>query len=277
MIRLPSSRAVLPLLFAALSASSLALWSSGAQALFDDDEARKRIEQTNTRLTQLETQMNDRLTVLEQQKSSQAVLELSTQLDAIRSEVAQLRGQIEVLTYELNEAKRRQRDLYTDLDSRLARLENSGGAPLSSSGGASEATVPAGGQTTAQPAARDEGAEQKVYDAAMEQFKRGDYAGAADAFTTFTTTYPQSPLVSSAQYWIGNARFAQRDYKATIAAQTQLLQKYPDSPKAPDAMLNLASAQAELGDKANARKTLQDIVTRYPNSDAAVKARQRLR
>jgi len=281
MIRLPSSRSVLPLLFAALLTPSLALWSSGAYALFDDDEARKRIEQTNARLTQLETQLGDRLTALEQQKSPQAVLELSTQLDAIRSEVAQLRGQLEVLTYELNEAKRRQRDLYTDLDSRLARLENSGGAPLSPGGGATETTAPPSGQVagqpSGQPAASDEAAEQKVYDAAMEQFKRGDYAGAADAFTLFTMKYPQSALASSAQYWVGNARFAQRDYKATIAAQTQLLQKYPDSPKAPDAMLNLASAQAELGDKAGARKTLQDIITRYPNSDAAVKARQRAR
>ncbi|MDR2710419.1 MAG: tol-pal system protein YbgF [Burkholderiales bacterium] len=262
-----------PLFFAALFAPLLALWSSGAQALFDDDEARKRIEQTNARLTQIETQLNERLTALEQQKSSQALLELSTQLDAVRGEVAQLRGQIEVLTYELNESKRRQRDLYTDLDSRLARLE-SGGAMR---GGEGVGDTSAGGQTSGQPAARDEVAEQKMYDAAMEQFKRGDYGGAATAFTAFTAVYPQSPLASSAQYWIGNARFAQRDYKATIAAQTQLLQKYPDSTKAPDAMLNLASAQAELGDKNASRKTLQDIVAHYPNSDVAAKARQRLR
>jgi tol-pal system protein YbgF len=211
--------------------------------------------------------MNERITTLEQQRSPQAVLELSAQIDAIRSELAQLRGQIEVLTYELGESKRRQRDLYTDLDSRLARLESSG-AP---SGDTFDPAAPAA------EAAGAGGSEQRDYDAAMEQFKRGDYSGAAAAFTAFTAAYPQSPLASAAQYWIGNARFAQRDYRATVVAQTQLLQKYPDSPKAPDAMLNLASAQAELGDRAAAQKTLQDLIVKHPNSDAAAKARQRLR
>lgn len=256
-------------LFVPLFALLLALPSSRVYALFDDDEARKRIEQTNVRLSQLETQLNERVTTLEQQKSSQAVLELSTQIDAIRTDMAQLRGQIEVLTYELSEAQKRQRDLYADLDSRLARLE-SGSTP----GGDNAALANPAGSSTG---ARDEASEQKAYDAAMEQFKRGDYAGAATAFTAFASAHPQSPLASSAQYWIGNARFAQRDYKAAVAAQTQLLQKYPDSPKAPDAMLNLASAQAELGDKTAARKTLQDLVAKHPNSDAAAKARQRLR
>jgi tol-pal system protein YbgF len=255
--------------FVPLIALSSVLLSSSAYALFDDDEARKRIEQTNVRLSQIETQLNERVTVLEQQKSSQAVLNLSAQIDAIRNELAQLRGQIEVLTYELGEAKRRQRDLYTDLDSRLTRLESSG-----ASGAVAGDSAASNTGTTGES---DEAAEQKAYDAAMEQFKRGDYAGAVAAFTAFTATHPQNPLASSSQYWIGNAYFAQRNYSAAIAAQTQLLQKYPDSPKVPDAMLNLASAQAELGDRMAARKTLQEIIARYPNSEAAAKARQRAR
>ncbi|MDR2173047.1 MAG: tol-pal system protein YbgF [Burkholderiales bacterium] len=267
MIRfLPTSRATasLALLFA--------LSSFNAYAFFDDKEARKNIEQTNARLSQIEAQLNERVTTLEQQKSTQAVLELSTQIDAIRSELAQLRGQIEVLTYELGEAKRRQRDLYTDLDSRLTRLE--GGQISGQTMGGAAAVDPTATEPTS---AGDDAAEQKAYDAAMEQFKRGDYAGAATAFTAFTVTHPQSPLASSAQYWVGNARFAQRDYRAAVAAQTQLLQKYPDSAKVPDAMLNLASAHAELGDRATSRRILQDIIAKYPNSDAAAKARQRLR
>jgi tol-pal system protein YbgF len=253
---------------AVLFALMFVLFSSSAHALFDDDEARKRIEQTNARLSQIEVQLSERITALEQQKSSQAILDLSAQIDAIRNELAQLRGQIEVLVYELNESKKRQRDLYTDLDSRLSRLE--GGSTL---GAANDPAMSVAEATSISDAT----SEQKVYDAAMERFKRGDYADAAAAFTAFTMTYPQSPLASSAQYWVGNAYFAQRDYRATIAAQTLLLQKYPDSQKVPDAMLNLASAQAEMGDRAAAHKTLQDLIARYPNSDAAAKARQRLR
>ncbi|MDR0250618.1 MAG: tol-pal system protein YbgF [Burkholderiales bacterium] len=264
---------------APLFALLIALSSSNACAFFDDKEARKSIEQTNVRLLQIEAQLNERVTALEQQKSSQAILELSTQIDAIRSELAQLRGQIEVLAYELGEAKRRQRDLYTDLDSRLSRLESEQISNQMSGHAAGSAAFvdPTATEPATPSSVNDEAAEQKAYDAAMDQFKRGDYAGAATAFTAFTVTYPQSPLASAAQYWVGNARFAQRDYRAAVAAQMELLQKYPDSAKVPDAMLNLASAQAELGDRATSRRTLQDIVAKYPNSDAAAKARQRLR
>ena len=71
-------------------------------------------------------------------------------------------------------------------------------------------------------------AEQRAYDAALDQFKRGDYQGAITGFTAFVKTYPRSPLASSAQYWIGNAHFARKDYKAAIASQRQLLLAWPE-------------------------------------------------
>src|SRR6478735_7204460 len=93
-------------------------------------------------------------------------------------------------------------------------------------------------------------AEQRAYDAALDQFKRGDFQGAITGFTAFVKTSPKSALAPSAQYWIGNAHFARKDYKAAIASQRQLLLAWPDSPKIPDALLNVASAQSELGDNA---------------------------
>jgi tol-pal system protein YbgF len=80
-------------------------------------------------------------------------------------------------------------------------------------------------------------AEQRTYDAALEQFKRADYAGAVTGFTGFVRTYPQSTLAPSAQYWIGNAQFARKDYRAAIAAQRALITQYPDNAKVPDALL----------------------------------------
>jgi tol-pal system protein YbgF len=126
------------------------------------------------------------------------------------------------------------------------------------------------------PRTVDAVAEQRAYDAALDQFKRGDYAGAINAFGAFVKTYPRSPLASSAQYWVGNAQYARRDYKSAIVTQRQLLQAYPDSTKAPDALLNIASAQADLNDNGAARRTLEELIRSYPQSEAATKARQRL-
>jgi tol-pal system protein YbgF len=264
-------------------------------AFFEDDEARRRIESTNLRLSQLQRQIEDRLTALEQQMKGQGLADLANQIQLLQSDVAKLRGQIEVVTYELEQAQKRQRDLYVDLDTRLRKIEGAAAAQAEAAQLAGAAGAPPGAPsespapppTAAPPGpvatlpppvrnATDGVAEQRAYDAALDQFKRGDYAGSITAFNAFLKTYPRSPLASSAQYWIGNAQYARRDYRGSIATQRQLLKDYPDSGKAPDALLNIASAQADMGDNAASRRTLEELIAKYPKTDAATRARQRL-
>ena len=268
-------------------------------AFFEDDDARRRIEATNIRLSQLERQIQDRLTLLEQQTKGQGLADLANQLQVLQSDVAKLRGQVEVVTYELEQAQKRQRDLYVDLDSRLRKLESSAAAaeksqaanaanaaepapPPAAEGAppppAPAAAPPPGPVATAPPVrnAAEGVAEQRAYDSALDQFKRGDYAGAINGFNAFLKSYPRGPLASSAQYWLGNAQYARRDFRGSIATQRQLLKDYPDSGKAPDALLNIASAQADMGDSAAARRTLEQLIHDYPKTDAATRAKQRL-
>ena len=284
---------------AALASVALFIGAHAAQAaMFDDDEARRRIEATNVRLAQIQRQIEDRLSALEQQVKGQGLADLSNQIVLLQGDLAKLRGQIEVVTYELEQAQKRQRDLYVDLDTRLRKIESAAAAappPTAAGAGgpaaAAEAAegapppvppasaAPPPGPVAALPPARSPGdavAEQRAYDGALDQFKRGDYAGAIVAFNTFIRTYPRSPLAPSAQYWIGNAQYARRDFRGSILTQRQLLKDYPDSSKAPDALLNIASAQADLGDTAAARRTLEELIAKHPKSDAASRARQRL-
>jgi tol-pal system protein YbgF len=302
-----------------LKRASLALFAVllGAQAaqaaLFDDEEARRRIEATNQRIVQMQRQLEDRLALLEQQAKSGGLADLGTQIQLLQGDLAKLRGQIEVVTYELEQSQKRQRDLYVDLDSRLRKIEAS---PALTTPPAASPALPDAAATPAAPAAPTAGtlpppagtlpppvapsgagfgpapptvavappvrnsndgvAEQRAYDAALDHFKRGDYQGAIGGFSAFVKTYPRSPLASSAQYWIGNAQYAKRDYRASIATQRQLLKDFPDSSKAPDALLNIASAQADLGDNAAARRTLEELIAKYPKSDAGTRAKQRL-
>jgi tol-pal system protein YbgF len=283
----------------------------GAQAahaaLFDDEEARRRIEATNQRIVQMQRQLEDRLALLEQQAKSGGLADLGTQIQLLQGDLAKLRGQIEVVTYELEQSQKRQRDLYVDLDSRLRKIEASPayatpptpglGAPDAVTPAAPAAGPPNTGTLPPQGAPAGAGfgpapptvavappgrnsndgvAEQRAYDAALDHFKRGDYQGAIGGFSAFVKAYPRSPLTSSAQYWIGNAQYAKRDYRASITTQRQLLKDFPDTSKAPDALLNIASAQADLGDNAAARRTLEELIAKYPKSDAGTRAKQRL-
>jgi tol-pal system protein YbgF len=253
-------------------------------ALFDDDEARHRIDVLKGRVDQLETSLDQRLGTLESTIKSQGLVDLLKDVEDIKADLAKLRGQYEVLTYELDQAQKRQRDLYLDLDGRLRKLEGvaGSGAPAvsaaptatdSAAAGAAGATTPA---PRPPPVAADIATEQRTYDAALDQFKGGNFAAAVTSFQAFARAYPRSPLAPSAIYWTGNAQYALKDFRGAIATQRQLLVAYPDSQKVPDAMLNIASCQVELGDAAGARRTLEELVAKYPVSEAAGKARQRL-
>lgn len=280
-----------------LSIIALAACAGTAHAgLFDDEEARKQIAATSARLDAVQKNLETRLADIEQQTKGQS-LDLLRDLEGIKSDLAKIRGQIEVLTYELTEAQKRQKDLYVDLDSRMRKMETAAAAPAAAEAAAAPADAPAAtgapptmvasagptaGTLAPQPPAPAApivpvtAAEQRAYDAALDQFKRGDYQGAIGGFSGFVKTYPRSLLAPSAQYWVGNAQYARRDYRGAIASQRALIQGYPDSPKVPDALLNIASAQSEMGDNASARRTLEELMGKYPQSEAAGKAKQRL-
>jgi tol-pal system protein YbgF len=267
-----------------LAAAILTVWLVALPArgaLFDDDEARKRIDATNQRLNQVQRTLEERMTALENQLKSQGLVELFNQLEQIKADLSRLRGQVEVLTYEQEQQQKRQRDLYVDLDSRLRKIESGASAPGAPGAPAPSGSLPpvapsAAAASPAAPAPAAVTAEQRDYDAALDQFKAGKYPAAITGFTSFVKTYPKSPLAPSAQNWLGNAQFAQKDYRGAINSQRQLVAGYPDSAKVPDALLIIASSQFELGDSAASRRTLEDLIKKYPQSEAAAKARQRL-
>lgn len=265
--------------FAAVALASFAL--PARAGLFDDDEARRRIEGLRQELSQQGKDNEVRIQRLEESIRNIGVIELVRQLEAMNAEIARLRGQIEVLSNENQQLQKRQRDFYLDLDSRMKRLEG-GGSPSSappspSSDASTPGFSPQSGSTPARAPTREEQArEVKAYDAASNLFRRNDFPSAVEAFRAFVKEYPSSALAANAGYWIGISYANMRDYGKAMAAQQDVLAKYPQSPKAPDAMLAIAAIQAEQGDNGSARNTLEDIIARYPGSEAAGKARTRL-
>ncbi len=95
-----------------------------AQLFGGDTEARNQVFQLRQEVQgQIET-------------TSRGQLELAMQNEQMRAELARLRGQIELLTNEVETLKQRQKDFYVDLDARLRRIEsgaagNASAAPAS--------------------------------------------------------------------------------------------------------------------------------------------------
>ena len=104
---------------ALLAAVSFAPLTASA-SLFDDDEARRAILDVRTRIDALQRDVNTRL---DSKANTSSTLELANQNEQLRQEIAKLRGQVEVLTNDLANEQRRQKDFYVDLDGRLRKLE----------------------------------------------------------------------------------------------------------------------------------------------------------
>jgi tol-pal system protein YbgF len=236
-----------------------------AHALFGDDEARKAILDLRKQVQDLEKHLQDaqnktndlngRLDRLE--GAQRGSLELANQIDALRQDIAKLRGQVDQLANELANAQKKNKDFYTDIDARLKKLE-----PSSVSIDGHPATV--------------DRSEQAAFDAAISQFRSSDFRGAAVSLQSFIARYPQSAYAPAAFYWLGNSQYQLKDYKGAITSQQTVVDKFADSTRAPDALLNIAASQIELNDRRGARATLQRIIKDYPDSEAAKLAKERL-
>ncbi len=242
----------------------MACWVAPANAqLFGDNEARKAILDLRSKVSELERQLSERnadltsrLERIEPTQRSQ--LELANQIEQLKAQLAQLRGQLDQLTHELITQQKRSRDLYTDLDTRLKKLE--------------PASITLDGQNVTV-----ERNEQVSYDTALGLVRANDFRGAVTSLQSFLARYPTSAYAAQAQYWLGNAYYQLKDYKAALAAQRAVVERHADSPRAPDALLNMAASQIELNDRSGARTTLNKILKDYPASEAASAARERLK
>src|SRR5277367_3552461 len=111
------------LLFAAIGATAHA-------GMFDDDEARKQIAAERKRIDDVKAQqqaVDARMNKIEEAFKSQALLDLFTQIEALKVDMNKLRGEIEVLNNNVENTSKRQRDMYLDLDTRVRRFEQQGG------------------------------------------------------------------------------------------------------------------------------------------------------
>lgn len=186
-----------------------------------------------------------------------SMLDLSNQIEALRDEVATMRGQNERLTHDVAEMRRSQEDMAPGFDKRLRRFESA------------KVTVDGNG-FFAEPSEKQE------FDAALATFRKGDFAEAQAGFVSFMMRYPQSGYKPSALFWLGNAQYALHNYRDAEANFRALVTAEPDHPRAPEALLSMANCQVELMDVKSARKTFEDLVKAYPRSEAAAMAKERL-
>ena len=200
---------------------------------------------------------------------NRAVLDMIQQVDEISEEVGLLRGDIEVQGNDINDIKKRQRELYLDIDRRLRGLESGAGSQASSDQiivPQVATTPPAGTTSTAgtqtpsvepslpEPSTTTESttasisqtpsvtqsAEKEAYQAAFDILKEGRYKKAKTELKTFLDKYPDSSYAGNAQYWLGEAHYVTRNFDQGIIEFEKVLKSYPNSNQAKIAQSKLA-------------------------------------
>jgi len=242
-------------------------------------------------------ELDERLKRLERLFGSESLFKLFDEVESLGTEIRELRGQLEALSYTVNQLKESQRTLYLDVDQRLQRVEAAAPAPTTSpqpqpgTPPAASATPPTQTAAPSQPtptpatpstaqtpptAGIDPFAEQQAYQSAFDLLKSGRYDEAAVAFQQFIAEYPTGSYADNAQYWLGETFYITRRFEQAVQEFERLISMHPTSQKLSHALLKIGYALDELGNKAEAERVLGELIARHPQSAAAGLARKRL-
>lgn len=114
------------------------------------------------------------------------------------------------------------------------------------------------------------GSEGDVYQVAYGHVLSGDYAMAENELNGFIASYPQSPKIADANFWLGEAQYSQGKFNESAKTFLNAHQAYGSSPKAPEMLLKLGMSLAALDNTETACATLREVTKRYPKASRAV-------
>lgn len=231
-------------------------------------------------------------------RDDQPPLRALTEIAEVKEELKRLRNLIEEIQFIAETTKRRQHNLFQDLDRRLLSLERA--ARLAASGSDAAAPPPnedapgdadalnapdtgAAGSVIAPPpdpvavAPAVSPQQQAEYDRAFGLLKQSKYQDAIAAFQQLAEAWPDGPLADDAYYWMAEARYVNREFEAALNGFQTVVARYPESSRVPEALLKIGTIKYDIGAYAEAADIFSDLLARFPAHQAAVSAQTRLR
>ena len=237
-----------------------------------------------------ERTVENRVDKLERIVNNKGLVEMMVRIESIQSELQNLLGEIELQKHTLAGIKKRQRDLYLDVDRRLLQMERHSGSNVSSVAtkkrepgktplvtkapvaiaNPENKTAPERLAKTSRVAPANkiggEKNEQAAYQAAFDLLRSLRYDKATLAFRQFLVDYPDGRYAHIAQYWLAETSYHTRKYDIAVKDYQDLIDQYPNSPKRADALLKIAYSQFELKSYAKSKAVLERLIQTYPGT-----------
>jgi len=237
-----------------------------------------------------ERTIENRVDKLERLVNNKGLVEIMVRIESIQSELQNLLGEIELQKHTLAGIKKRQRDLYLDIDRRLLQMERRSGSNVSSAAKtkreafkapatsktpvaiaspekktAPERLAKASGVASAKEMGGEKN-EQAAYQAAFDLLRSLRYDKATLAFRQFLADYPHGRYAHIAQYWLAETSYHTRKYDVAVQDYQDLIDQYPKSPKRADALLKIGYSQFELKSYAKSKSVLERLIQTYPGT-----------
>jgi tol-pal system protein YbgF len=235
------------------------------------DQSQKQIEILRK---QVELEINQ-----SKQDNRQAALQLQAQIEALKQDIANLRGEREQLLREITLLQRAQKDINADIEERFQKITSQLAKQEAAPPPSVKEEEPKSSKINVQVDGFEflaEPDEKRDFEAAFVLFRKGDFAAAAKEFAQFVKVYSASGYKPSALYWLGSAKYARRDFNEAITNLKGLVNDFPSHARAPEAMLTIGNAQLEIKQAKEARKTFNELLKLYPTTEAAAAAKDRL-
>lgn len=196
--------------------------------------------------------------------ASAPLVDLTERVGEMERQLRTLTGQVEANQFKLRQLEDAQVKLRGDLEFRLSALEGGGAAPAIAAPVAAGAAIPA--KPPAKPVVKPEAkpaTPDVAWKAAYANVIAKDWPDTETAMTDFITTYPKSPRIPQAQYWLGRSHALRDEHALAAKAYLELYQTAPRSDRAPDALIGLAGAMNGLKKPKDACRVLGELDSVY--------------
>ena len=201
-------------------------------------------------------------------KADSALMEsLLFQLQDLQGLVAEQRGIIEELSYQVQVMQQEQKDRYVDLDRRIQGLQDK-----LSSGAVTTGPVLTGED---QAALTDEEILAE-YNAAKALMLDKKFDESISQLAIFAKKYPSHPLTPNAWYWIGEIYLVQRNANSAKQAFGKIVSDYSDHEKMPDSLYKLGVIAQQSADPTLAKRYFERVLNEFPATQSAKLSKARL-
>ena len=234
-------------------------------------ETSQRIEEVLVGMREQMTKMSEDVARQERLIDNRAVLDMIQQVDQLSDELSLMNGLIEEQVYEIEQIKKRQRELYLDIDRRLRDMESRAVAqvpqaidiPQSTS---SAQTSTGTGTTESAQAAQQSSSSVEQTTPSVSASNQTTTAAASTTAATAATTATATPEEKAA-YQAAFDTLKEGRYKEAKTELNGFLEKYPNSGFAGNAQYWLGEAHYVTRSFDQGIVEFEKVIKQYPTSN----------